>query len=79
MPRAPGNSPLHRLALVLALAGLIIAPAPAAELEKLSPYNADIAESSVSGLSSGAFMAVQFATAWSSTIRGVGVIAGGPV
>ena len=45
---------------------------------KLSGYNADIRESSVSGISSGAFMAVQFGTAWSSVIRGVGVVAGGP-
>jgi hypothetical protein len=44
----------------------------------LSGYNADPAESSVSGISSGAFMAVQLGTAFSSTIKGVGVIAGGP-
>jgi poly(3-hydroxybutyrate) depolymerase len=44
----------------------------------LRGYNADITQSSISGISSGAFMAVQFATAWSSIIRGVGVIAGGP-
>jgi poly(3-hydroxybutyrate) depolymerase len=49
-----------------------------AEPEKLSGYNADIRESSISGVSSGAFMAVQFGTAWSSVIRGVGVVAGGP-
>jgi len=79
MPLAPRNSPLHCLALVLAFAGSVVTPAPAADLEKLPSYNADIAQSSVSGLSSGAFMAVQFATAWSSTIRGVGVISGGPV
>src|SRR5438132_10920351 len=35
-------------------------------------------ESSISGISSGAFMAVQFATAWSSVIKGLGVVAGGP-
>jgi hypothetical protein len=77
MPLAPRNWPRHCLALVLAC--LIVTPAPAADLEKLPSYNADIAESSVSGLSSGAFMAVQFATAWSSIIKGVGVISGGPV
>jgi poly(3-hydroxybutyrate) depolymerase len=44
----------------------------------LSGYNADISQSSISGISSGAFMAVQFGTAWSSVIRGVGAIAGGP-
>src|SRR5438309_1755308 len=46
--------------------------------ERLNGFNADINESSVSGISSGAFMAVQFATAWSSVIKGVGVVAGGP-
>ncbi len=44
----------------------------------LQPYNAAIGESSISGVSSGAFMAVQFGTAWSSVIKGVGIIAGGP-
>ena len=50
----------------------------AAEPAALHGYNAALGESSISGVSSGAFMAVQFATAWSSAIRGVGVIAGGP-
>jgi poly(3-hydroxybutyrate) depolymerase len=49
-----------------------------AEPVALRGYNAAIAESSISGISSGAFMAVQFGTAWSSVIKGVGVIAGGP-
>src|ERR1700760_148942 len=44
----------------------------------LGAYNADIKESSISGISSGAFMAVQFGVSWSSIIKGVGVIAGGP-
>jgi poly(3-hydroxybutyrate) depolymerase len=63
----------------IALSCLALSAAPAlAEPEKLSGYNADISESSISGISSGAFMAVQFGTAWSSVIRGVGVVAGGP-
>jgi poly(3-hydroxybutyrate) depolymerase len=37
-----------------------------------------IGETSISGISSGAFMAIQFGTAWSSIIKGVGVVAGGP-
>src|ERR1700753_3413182 len=44
----------------------------------LAAYNADIKESSISGISSGAFMAVQFGVSWSSIVKGVGVIAGGP-
>jgi hypothetical protein len=59
--------------------GLAIAVCcPAQAEEKLAGYNAAIGESSISGISSGAFMAVQFATAWSSVIKGVGVVAGGP-
>src|SRR5258705_7457629 len=50
----------------------------AAEPIALRGYNAPVGESSISGVSSGAFMAVQFGTAWSSIIKGVGVVAGGP-
>src|SRR5262245_19954212 len=49
-----------------------------AQGQELKSYNAAIEESCISGISSGAFMAVQFATAWSSVIKGVGVVAGGP-
>jgi poly(3-hydroxybutyrate) depolymerase len=65
---------------VLAWSCVEFTPVPtlAAESAALRPYNAAIGESSISGISSGAFMAVQFATAWSSVIKGVGVIAGGP-
>jgi poly(3-hydroxybutyrate) depolymerase len=62
--------------VVFALAANDIRPAQAEE--KLAGYNAAIGESSISGVSAGAFMAVQFATAWSSVITGVGVVAGGP-
>jgi poly(3-hydroxybutyrate) depolymerase len=57
---------------------LTTVPTLAADSAALRSYNAPIGESSISGISSGAFMAVQFATAWSSVIKGVGVIAGGP-
>jgi poly(3-hydroxybutyrate) depolymerase len=59
-------------------AALVAAPALAEPRVALSGYNADIRQSSISGISSGGFMAVQFATAWSSVIKGVGVVAGGP-
>ena len=62
----------------LICAALITASPLAAEPVALRGYNAAIGESSISGISSGAFMAIQFATAWSSLIKGVGVIAGGP-
>src|ERR1700754_39623 len=59
--------------------GLAVAVTCPAQAEgRLAGYNAAIGESSISGISSGAFMAVQFATAWSSVIKGVGVVAGGP-
>jgi Esterase PHB depolymerase len=51
---------------------------PHAAEPSLPAYNVDIAQTSVSGISSGAFMAVQFGTAWSSIVKGVGAIAGGP-
>jgi poly(3-hydroxybutyrate) depolymerase len=47
---------------------------------KLPKYNVSVNEVSVSGLSSGAYMAVQMHFAYSTTVRkGAGVIAGGPL
>jgi len=66
---------------VLLLGTVFAASAAAAALAAEPPlpaYNADIEATSISGISSGAFMAVQFGTAWSSIIKGVGAIAGGP-
>ncbi|WMT75519.1 PHB depolymerase family esterase [Bradyrhizobium sp. Ash2021] len=65
-------------AIAFGAAASAAGPARAEQPAKLAGYNADIGESSISGISSGAFMAVQFATAWSSVIKGVGVVAGGP-
>jgi poly(3-hydroxybutyrate) depolymerase len=44
----------------------------------LPAYGADPLQTSVSGLSSGAFMAVQMQVAYSGSIVGAGVVAGGP-
>jgi poly(3-hydroxybutyrate) depolymerase len=44
----------------------------------LPAFRIDLAQTSVSGLSSGAYMAVQFAVAHSSMVRGIGIVAGGP-
>ena len=49
-----------------------------AEPASLPALGADLTRTTVSGLSSGAFMAAQLATAYSSRFVGVGVIAGGP-
>jgi poly(3-hydroxybutyrate) depolymerase len=69
---------LRRSAIAFGCAVLLVSMAWAEEPARLSGYNADIRESSISGISSGAYMAVQFGTAWSSLIKGVGVVAGGP-
>jgi hypothetical protein len=50
----------------------------AAALDRLECFNVSSRDISVSGLSAGAFMAVQFQIIHSSWIKGVGVIAGGP-
>ncbi|HZB92871.1 MAG TPA: PHB depolymerase family esterase [Stellaceae bacterium] len=64
-------------AVLLALALLCAAPA-AAQPAKLPALGADPARISASGLSSGGFMALQYAVAFSASVMGVGVVAGGP-
>ncbi len=49
-----------------------------AQAPALQAYGADPTQTSVSGLSSGAYMAVQLQVAYSKDIIGAGVIAGGP-
>lgn len=73
------DKPCRMVATLLVFLALAIHGSRAGRAEdKLAGYNAAIGESSISGVSAGAFMAVQFATAWSSVITGVGVVAGGP-
>jgi hypothetical protein len=62
-------------AALLAGACRLALAAPPAPLPALG---ADLTRTTVSGLSSGAFMAAQLATAYSARFVGVGVIAGGP-
>ena len=50
----------------------------AAAAEPLPSLNLDPTATTVSGLSSGAFMAVQIQVAFSSSIAGAGIVAGGP-
>ena len=57
--------------LSLCLAGPVLAADP-----PLASYGIDIQQTSVSGVSSGGAMAVQMHVAYSSIMRGVGVIAG---
>lgn len=46
--------------------------------ERLGSFNVDISQSSVSGLSAGAYMAGQFFVAFSDDVIGAGIFAGGP-
>jgi poly(3-hydroxybutyrate) depolymerase len=59
-------------------AGLALSAPPGLAAEALPKLGADLAATSVSGLSSGAFMAVQIEVAHSKDIVGAGMVAGGP-
>jgi poly(3-hydroxybutyrate) depolymerase len=63
---------------LLALALLSNAATAATAGNKLPALSADPTKTSTSGLSSGAFMAVQYDVAFSASTIGVGVVAGGP-
>jgi hypothetical protein len=62
--------------LALLLASAVAGPVRATEA--LRADAADASGTSVSGLSSGAFMAVQFQVAYSAEVVGAGIVAGGP-
>ncbi len=66
------------LKILALLALLLLANNNAAAVSQLGSYNVDIERSSVSGLSAGAYMAVQMHVAFSATFAGAGIIAGGP-
>ena len=72
----------QRIARRLACIQLTISPllfcVAAHAADPLPAFNVDLLETSVSGLSSGAYMAGQFHVAYSGTVMGAGVIAGGP-
>jgi poly(3-hydroxybutyrate) depolymerase len=61
-----------------ALATVGICAVGALHAAPLHGYGADATQTSVSGLSSGAFMAAQFDVAWSKHLVGAGIVAGGP-
>lgn len=63
---------------VVVFAAVASAPGPAGAVEKLKSYNVDIRGTSVSGVSSGAYMAGQLHVAYSSYMVGAGLVAGGP-
>ena len=78
MAQILSTSPLWPRALC---GGMLYSLCVAAHAQSALPaYNADPASASVSGLSSGGFMAAQLGVAYSSTFQaGFGVFAGGPV
>jgi poly(3-hydroxybutyrate) depolymerase len=65
---------------VTALGALILCSSASAVVVTLPKYNVSFDNVSVSGISSGGYMAAQFHFAYSKTVKkGAGVIAGGPV
>lgn len=63
---------------VLCLVSAALLSVPAFAADPLPALGADAAHISVSGLSSGAFMAVQYQVAYSASVIGAGIVAGGP-
>lgn len=77
--RACSRDAWARGALAASALLLLAALVPGARAQgSLLPVGADPRGTTVSGISSGAFMAVQFHVAFSSEIAGVGSVAGGP-
>jgi len=56
----------------------LVASNAALSAERLPPYGANLSETSASGISSGAAMALQFHIAHSGIVKGAGIIAGVP-
>ena len=68
------SSRLQQTALLL----LLLVPAAASAAQPLPGLAASTGDVTVSGISSGGYMAVQFQIAYSSIVRGAGIVAGGP-
>ncbi|AOJ03533.1 MULTISPECIES: extracellular catalytic domain type 2 short-chain-length polyhydroxyalkanoate depolymerase [Burkholderia] len=66
------------LAAALTIMLAAVAPASAQASPPLPMLRADANQVSVSGLSSGAYMAIQYQVAYSASVIGAGAIAGGP-
>lgn len=67
-----------RLLIPRMMAGLLLVSMPAAAAGPLPALTVDPGRISVSGLSSGAYMAGQFHVAFSDLVMGAGIVAGGP-
>ena len=76
-PRRPPHARLLRARLLHTIVLLAVATASmAAPPPPLPALNIAIEDTSVSGISSGAFMSVQMQVAHSAIIRGAGIVAG---
>jgi poly(3-hydroxybutyrate) depolymerase len=70
---------MHKLTLVLGITALALSGCKRADAAPPLPtLKIDTSQTTVSGLSSGGFMANQLGYAYSSTFRGVAVFAAGP-
>lgn len=70
---------MKRVPFVLHLCACLLGGAlPALAQERLPALDADLSRASVSGISSGGFMAAQIATVYSGRFIGAGIIAAGP-
>ncbi len=76
--RYPKTKKTFILFVLIAFLCLLAGAGAFAATEKLPGYAADLSQTSVSGLSSGGFMTAQFHVAYSSSLIGAGIIAGGP-
>jgi hypothetical protein len=73
------NKFIKRFVFILYVFFSIISFGSAVSTAKMLPgLGADLSQTSVSGLSSGAFMSVQFHVAYSRIMVGAGIVAGGP-
>lgn len=77
--RSTSNNPVARLAALMAAAVVILVSGCRPEgMQQLPALEATMEETSVSGISSGAYMAGQFQIAHSRLVKGAAIIAGGP-
>lgn len=73
-----GHTPGAAARALLLLCCVIVAIPAGADVAKLPALGADIEQTSVSGLSSGAFMTSQLYVVYSDIMVGAGIVAGGP-
>jgi poly(3-hydroxybutyrate) depolymerase len=78
MNRRDGVSSVFRTFSASAICGICLFWSAAASTDQLQSYNVDPTQISVSGISSGGYMAQQFHVAFSKAVMGAGIIAGGP-